>query len=85
MATLGRWYFSIIFVADDIYIPFIYTKPPTGHVDITFEDWLEVAVKGQTVNNISEREHVYFRVNCFPEKKENMWIMNDIPIYKPSN
>ena len=37
-------------------------EAPTGLVQVTFEDWLETAVKGQN-KSLTDRTHQYFRVS----------------------
>eukprot|EP00596_Hydrurales_sp_CCMP1899_P003697 CAMPEP_0119045380 /NCGR_PEP_ID=MMETSP1177-20130426/39290_1 /TAXON_ID=2985 /ORGANISM="Ochromonas sp, Strain CCMP1899" /LENGTH=776 /DNA_ID=CAMNT_0007017035 /DNA_START=164 /DNA_END=2491 /DNA_ORIENTATION=+ len=54
-------------------------KPPTGLVQITFEEWLETAVKGQN-KTLDNRTHQYFRVSS---DMNNNWLFDELPFFKP--
>lgn len=54
-------------------------SPPTSIVNYKFEDWLEVAVKGQN-KSLAERTHRYFRVSS---DMGNDWLFNELPFFKP--
>jgi Cupin-like domain len=54
-------------------------KPPTGLESVTFEDWLELAVKGQN-KSLESRTHQYFRVSS---DTGNEWLFNELPFFKP--
>jgi hypothetical protein len=54
-------------------------KPPTGEIQVSFEEWLKVAVKGQNLTN-EERQHQYFRVSS---DMGNPFIFDELPFFKP--
>ena len=53
--------------------------PPTEITQMTFEDWLEVAVRGQN-KSLEERNHKYFRVSS---DSGNQWLYDELPFFKP--
>ena len=53
-------------------------KPPTGLVSLTFEDWIETAVKGQN-KTLDDRTHQYFRVSS---DMGNEWLFDELPFFK---
>ena len=57
--------------------------PPTGTTQITFEDWLKVAVRGQSEPDISKREHIYFRVTAPDSKGPNKWLFEELDFFQP--
>ena len=61
----------------------VHWDPPTKPVQITFEDWLKLAVKGQGINRNEEREHMYFRVTAQAKSSANGWLFNEIGIFQP--
>ena len=54
-------------------------EPPTGLVQVTFENWLETAVKGQN-KTLDDRTHQYFRVSS---DMNNDWLFDELPFFKP--
>ena len=54
-------------------------EAPTGLVQVTFEDWLETAVKGQN-KSLSDRTHQYFRVSS---DLNNEWLYDELPFFRP--
>ena len=54
-------------------------EPPTGIVQETFEDWLQIAVTGQNMS-IEERTHQYFRVSS---DLNNEWLFDELPFFQP--
>lgn len=54
-------------------------EAPTGLVQITFEKWLETAVKGQN-KTLDDRTHQYFRVSS---DMNNEWLYEELPFFKP--
>ena len=54
-------------------------KPPTGLVSLTFEDWMETAVKGQN-KTLEDRTHQYFRVSS---DMGNEWLFDELPFFQP--
>lgn len=54
-------------------------EPPTGLAQVKFEDWLELAVKGQN-KSLETREHQYFRVSS---DMGNNWLYDELPFFKP--
>ena len=56
--------------------------PPTSSVQITFEDWLKVAIQGQTAP-LETREHIYFRVTAPNLHGPNGWIFDELSIFQP--
>jgi len=54
-------------------------KPPTGLVSLTFEDWIETAVKGQN-KSLDSRVHQYFRVSS---DMGNEWLFDELPFFQP--
>ena len=54
-------------------------SPPTGLTQVTFEKWLELAVKGQN-KTLEDRTHHYFRVSS---DMDNKWLFNELPFFKP--
>lgn len=54
-------------------------KPPTDIVSLQFEQWLEIAVKGQNIS-LENRDHKYFRVSS---DMGNPWLFNELPFFKP--
>lgn len=57
-------------------------KAPTGLIQVSFENWLETAVKGQN-RSLEERTHQYFRVSADSEKGSNGWLFNELPFFRP--
>ena len=55
-------------------------KPPTGVASYSFEDWLEVAVKGQN-KSIEERKHLYFRASG--GGRDDSWVYKELPFFQP--
>eukprot|EP01035_Chromulina_nebulosa_P026497 gene26497-34697_t len=55
-------------------------SPPTDVISITFEKWLEIAVKGQN-STLEDRTHQYFRVSS---DQANMWLFDELPFFKPA-
>jgi hypothetical protein len=53
-------------------------KPPTGSTSVTFDQWLETAVKGQNIS-LEEREHQYFRVSS--DSPGNEWLYDELPFF----
>lgn len=53
--------------------------PPTGLAQVTFEDWLELAVKGQN-KTLEDRTHQYFRVSS---DMGNEWLFDELPFFQP--
>ena len=53
--------------------------PPTGLAQVTFEDWLELAVKGQN-KTLESRTHQYFRVSS---DMGNEWLFDELPFFQP--
>ena len=56
-------------------------KPPTDVVEMTFEKWLEHAIKGQN-KTLDNRVHEYFRVSG-NDKNRDTWIFDELPFFKP--
>lgn len=54
-------------------------KPPTSIINTRFEDWLELAVKGQN-KTLEDRTHQYFRVSS---DIGNEWLSDELPFFKP--
>lgn len=54
-------------------------QQPTDVVSERFEDWLEVAVKGQN-SSMVQRKHEYFRVSS---DQGNPWLFDELPFFKP--
>jgi hypothetical protein len=54
-------------------------EPPTQVVSKTFEEWLELAVKGQN-KTLENRIHQYFRVSS---DMGNAWVFDELPFFKP--
>jgi len=54
-------------------------KAPTKVISRRFEDWLELAVKGQN-KSLVEREHQYFRVSS---DMGNPWLFKELPFFQP--
>ena len=54
-------------------------KPPTDVTYRNFEDWLELAVKGQN-KTLDHRVHEYFRVSS---DAGNHFLFNELPYFKP--
>lgn len=54
-------------------------KPPTSVISTRFEDWLELAVKGQN-KSLIERKHQYFRVSS---DMGNPWLFKELPFFQP--
>eukprot|EP01038_Epipyxis_sp_PR26KG_P007811 gene7811-10609_t len=54
-------------------------KPPTDVKEVRFEDWIELAVKGQN-KTLESRTHQYFRVSS---DAGNPWLFNELPFFKP--
>ena len=50
-------------------------KPPTGISQTTFENWMEIAVKGQN-NSQENRVHQYFRVSS---DMGSPWLYEELP------
>ena len=55
-------------------------KPPTDIISAQFENWLELAVKGQN-KTLENRTHQYFRVSS---DAGNEWLFNELPFFKPT-
>jgi hypothetical protein len=54
-------------------------RPPTKIVSTSFQEWLELAVKGHN-QTIEERDHQYFRVSS---DAGNSWLFDELPFFKP--
>lgn len=54
-------------------------KPPTDVIKENFEEWLEIAVKGQN-KTLNDRVHHYFRVSS---DAGNHWLFDELPFFKP--
>ncbi len=54
-------------------------KPPTSVISTKFDNWLEIAVKGQN-KTLEDREHQYFRVSS---DMGNEWLYNELPFFQP--
>ena len=54
-------------------------KQPTKMSSTTFEQWMEVAVKGQNVS-LDSRKHEYFRVSS---DMGSPWLYEELPFFKP--
>lgn len=54
-------------------------NPPTGTASVTFEEWLEVSVKGQN-KSLDDRLHQYFRVSS---DANNEWLFDELPFFQP--
>ena len=54
-------------------------KPPTDIVSLQFEQWLELAVKGQNIS-LEDRNHKYFRVSS---DLGNPWLFKELPFFQP--
>lgn len=54
-------------------------KPPTHIINVNFEKWLELAVKGQN-KTLEERDHQYFRVSS---DAGNQWLFDELPYFRP--
>lgn len=54
-------------------------KQPTKMSSTTFEQWMEVAVKGQNVS-LDSRKHEYFRVSS---DMGSPWLYDELPFFKP--
>jgi hypothetical protein len=55
-------------------------KPPTGIDQYTFEDWLEVAIKGQNMS-MEDRDHLYFRASG--GGRDDSWVFDELPFFQP--
>jgi hypothetical protein len=53
--------------------------PPTGHVSMTFGEWLEKAVRGHNTS-LEERDHFYFRMSS---SDPSSWIFQELPFFQP--
>lgn len=53
--------------------------PPTSVTAVKYEDWLQLAVKGQNTS-LENRTHQYFRVSS---DMGNEWLFNELPFFKP--
>ena len=53
--------------------------PPTSFTAESFENWMEIAVKGQNTT-LDDRSHHYFRVSS---DSGNEWLFNELPFFKP--
>lgn len=56
-------------------------SPPTDVISLTFEEWLENAVKGQN-KSLEDRKHQYFRVST-DIGSGNEWLFDELPFFKP--
>jgi hypothetical protein len=57
-------------------------SPPTGHADLTFEEWLRNAVENHN-KTLESRHHLYFRATAMSEHGEGGWIFDELPFFKP--
>ena len=57
-------------------------KAPTGLIQVSFEHWLETAVKGQN-RSLEDRTHQYFRVSADSDRGSNGWLFNELPFFRP--
>jgi hypothetical protein len=53
--------------------------PPTGHVSMTFGEWIQKAVRGHN-SSLEEREHLYFRMSS---SDPTSWIFEELPFFQP--
>lgn len=53
--------------------------PPTDIVSVTFEHWLEMAIKGQN-KTLENRTHEYFRLSS---DMGNPWLFDELPFFQP--
>jgi hypothetical protein len=56
--------------------------PPTKPIQISFGDWLKVAVTGQNMS-LEEREHIYFRVTAPSVSGPNSWLFEELSWFQP--
>jgi hypothetical protein len=54
-------------------------KPPTSVISTKFEQWLELAIKGQN-KTLEDRQHQYFRVSS---DAGNDWLYKELPFFQP--
>jgi hypothetical protein len=56
-------------------------RPPTNTTHVTYERWLENAVKAQN-KTLEDRVHEYFRVSSNLDGG-NQWLFDELPFFKP--
>ena len=55
-------------------------KPPTGHVQMTYGQWLQNAVQNHNMTT-EERRHLYFRVSS--GTRSTNWLFDELTFFKP--